>query len=44
MSLDPTKGVWYNEPDHDYEEDDDLDQIYKITTRDEDWINPTMNG
>lgn len=29
---------------HDYEEDDDLDQIYKITTYDEDWINSTRDG
>jgi len=36
VPLDPTKGACYIEPAHDYEEDDDLDQIYKITVCDED--------
>lgn len=32
------------EPVHDYGSDDDLDCIYKLTTRDQDWVNPTMDG
>lgn len=33
--LDPTEGEHYIEPVHDYvESDDELDQIYKITTWD----------
>lgn len=34
VPLDPTEGPRYTEPVQDYESDDDLDQIYKITTRD----------
>lgn len=45
VPLDPIKGVRYTEPVRDYvENNDDLDQIYKIKTRDDDWINPTTNG
>ena len=44
MPLDPSAGARYAEPIHDYKEEDDLDQIYKITARDEDWINPTVDG
>ena len=34
VPLDLAKGVRYTEPTYDYEEsDDELDQIYKITTR-----------
>ena len=40
MPLDPIGGECYAEPVHDYEEVDDLDQIYKIMKHDEDWINP----
>ena len=33
VQLDPVEGACYTEPVRDYEEnDDDLDQIYKITT------------
>lgn len=36
---------WCTKLVRDYvESDDQLDQIYKITTRDQDWINPMMNG
>lgn len=28
----------------DDDSDDDIDCIYKITTREEDWVNPTANG
>ena len=42
VPLDPTEGALYNEPVWDYEEsDDELDHIYKIRMRDQDWINPT---
>lgn len=44
VMLDPIEGVHYTEPIHDYEEEDILDQIYKITAHDEDWINPTTDG
>lgn len=36
VSLDPTKGAQYTEPVCDYEEEDNIDQIYKITVHDED--------
>ena len=42
ISLDPNEGTGYTEPIHDYE--DNLDQIYKITRRDENWINPIVDG
>ena len=32
VPLDPTEGSRYTEPVRDYESDDDLDCIYKITT------------
>ena len=31
VPLDPVEVLCYTEPVHDYESDDDLDQIYKIT-------------
>lgn len=44
VPLDPAKGLRYNEPVCDYESDDDLEQIYKITTLDKDWVNLTADG
>ena len=45
VPLDPIEGACYTEPICDFvEDDDDLDQIYKITVRNEYWINPTTNG
>ena len=43
--MDLAGGPRYIEPIRDYEEsDDDLDQIYKITARDQDWANLRANG
>ena len=36
IPLDPTKGSRYIEPICDYESDDDMDYIYKITVQDQD--------
>jgi len=44
VPLDLAEGSRYIEPIHDYESDDDLDCIHKITARDQDWVNPTMDG
>lgn len=44
VPLDPVEVVQYTELVRDYEEDDDSDQIYKITTCNEDQINPTADG
>jgi len=45
MHLDPTEGPRYTEPIRDYEEsEDELDQIYKIIARYQDWINPMAYG
>ena len=44
VPLDPTEGSRYTEPVCDYESDDDLDCIYKIIVRDQDWVNPTVDG
>jgi len=35
IPLDPVEGPRYTEPVRDYESDDDLDCIYKITARDQ---------
>jgi len=44
VPLDPTEGSCYIEPACDYESNDDLDCIYKITTQYQDWVNPTTDG
>lgn len=44
IPLDLVEGSRYTEPVRDYESDDNLDCIYKITTRDQDWVNPTADG
>jgi len=45
VPLDLSKGLRSTEPVRDYEEsDDDLDKIYKITVRDQDWVNLTSEG
>ena len=44
IPLDPAEGSCYTEPVYDYESDDDLDCIYKITVRDQDCVNPTVDG
>ena len=44
VTLDPAKGSHYTEPVHDYESEDDQDCIYKITVRDQYWVNPTADG
>lgn len=36
VPLDPAEGPCYRELVHDYESDDDLDKIYKVTVRDQD--------
>ena len=42
--LDPIEASRYTKLVRDYESDDDLDCIYKITIRDQDWVNPTVDG
>lgn len=43
--LDPAEGLRYTKMVRDYEERDDyLDHIYKITMRDQDWVNPIADG
>ena len=44
VPLDPAEGSHYTELVRDYESDDDLDCIYKITMRDQDWVNPIVDG
>lgn len=44
IPLDPVEGLHYIEPVHDYQSNDDLDYIYKITVWEQDWMNPTMDG
>lgn len=44
IPLDPAEGSRYTELVRDYESDDDLDCIYKITMRNQDWVNPTADG
>lgn len=43
VPLDLVEGPCDTEPVREHEEcDDDLDQIYKITVQDQDWVNPTV--
>lgn len=44
IPLDPTEGSRYTELVCDYESDDDFDCIYKVTTQNQDWVNPTADG
>lgn len=44
IPLDPIEGSRYTELVCDYESDNELDYIYKITTREQDWVNPTVDG
>ena len=44
IPLDLDEGSRYTEPVHDYDSDDYLDCIYKITSRDQDWVNHTVDG
>lgn len=44
VSLDPAEGSCYTELVHDYDSDDDLECIYKITTWEKDWVNPAADG
>ena len=41
VPLEPEKGERYTEP---MRNEEDVDHIYKLTTPDEDWINPTVGG
>ena len=41
VPLDPAEGKRYTEPMH---EEEEMDHIYKLTMKDEDWINPTADG
>jgi len=42
--LDPAEGARYTEPMHDDDNDDNLNCIYKITAREQDWVNLTTDG
>lgn len=44
VPLDPADGSHYIEPMRDYDHDNDLYYIYKITTEEKDWVNPTTDG
>ena len=43
VPLDPAEGPCYTESVCDYESDNDLDQIYKITAQDQDSVNLTTD-
>ena len=44
VPLDPAEGARYIELMHNDDSDDDLDCIYRITTREQDWVNLTADG
>lgn len=44
VPLDLAEGARYTELVRDENSDDDLDCIYKITTQEEDWVNPIIYG
>ena len=41
VPLDLAEGEWYIEP---VRKEEDVDHIYKLTAREEDWITPTADG
>lgn len=43
VPLGPTEGPLYTKLVQDYESDDYLDHIYKITARDQEWVNPATD-
>lgn len=43
VPLDPVEGTRYTERVHDDESDGELDYIYKITAREQDWVNLTAD-
>ena len=42
--LDPSMGPHYSEPIHAEEEEREIDDFYKMTTMQDDYINPTIDG
>lgn len=44
VPLDLAEGARYNELVRNDDSDDDLDCIYKITAREQDWVNMTADG
>ena len=44
VPLDLAEGSHYTDPVCDYESDDDLNCIYNIIERDQDWVTPTADG
>jgi len=44
VPIDPAEGSYHTEPICNYESDDDLDCIYKIMTRDQNFVNSTVDG
>jgi len=44
VPLDLVEGLRYIEQVHNDESENDLDCIYKITARNQDWVNSTANG
>ena len=44
VPLDPTEGSRYTELVCDYDSDDELECIYKITTQEKDLVNTTIDG
>ena len=44
VPLDPIEGSCYMELVHDYDRENDMDCIYKITTWEQDWVNPIADG
>ena len=44
VPLDPAKGAQYIEPVCDDYDDEEIDHIYMLTMRDEEWIKPIADG
>ena len=42
--LDPSMGPCYTKPIRDEEEEKEIDDLYKMTTTQDDYINPTIDG
>lgn len=44
VTLDPLDGVRYTDPLREEYSVDEIDNIFQITTKEEEWINPTADG
>lgn len=44
VAMDPAEGACYTKPVHDEHSDDEMECIYQITVKDQDWVNLIADG